>query len=368
MKLAPTTVVVLLAVGCGQKNSMQASYYTEHSVSLRWIPQDSGTSVSLRGVCACNGHIAWASGAEGTCLRTIDGGETWQTIHVPGAAAMDFRDIHAADAETAWLLGAGEESKIYFTADHGRHWVEQYVCTTPGAFFDAIAFWDAKRGIAFSDPVAGRLMIITTSDGGDTWNEIDPQGVPPALPGEHGFAASGTCLIVRGRDEAWIGLGGPAARVFRSIDAGRTWSVAATPMLRGNESSGVFSLAFTDARHGIAVGGDYQNPDASARNAAVSSDGGVTWTLVDGAVPNGYRSAVAYIPSGGTPMLVAVGLSGSDYSVDGGRNWRQMGTAGYHSVSFAADGAGWAVGADGRIAKFSRRRRERLTCASGIFP
>jgi photosystem II stability/assembly factor-like uncharacterized protein len=41
----------------------------------------------LRGVWVVSDKIAWASGAHGTYLRTIDGGVTWTAATVPGAAA-----------------------------------------------------------------------------------------------------------------------------------------------------------------------------------------------------------------------------------------------------------------------------------------
>ena len=59
-------------------------------------------------------------------------------------------------------------------------------------------------------------------------------GSPPVLPGEAAFAASGTCLVLQGASNAWIGTGGGArARVFRSIDRGRSWQVADTPLHAG---------------------------------------------------------------------------------------------------------------------------------------
>ena len=83
--------------------------------------------------------------------------------------------------------------------------------------------------------------------------------MPAALPGEGAFAASGTCLVVQGDRNAWFGTGG--GRVFRSTDRGRTWTVHKTPIRAGNGSSGIFSLTFWDADHGVAVGGDYKEPD-----------------------------------------------------------------------------------------------------------
>jgi photosystem II stability/assembly factor-like uncharacterized protein len=323
----------------------------------QWREQTSGTFVSLRGVSAVSPRVVWASGNNGTYLRTTNGGVTWRSGTVPGASQLDFRDVHAVDANTAYLLSSGEGalSKIYKTTDGGAHWKLQYTNGGPRGFFDAIAFWDADHGIALSDPVGGDFLIITTADGGATWKEVPAENIPPPLPGEAAFAASGTCLTVQGKDNAWFGTGGGStARVFRSTDRGQTWKVAPTPIRAANSSSGIFSVAFKDGRNGVAVGGDYQKPDEARSSVAVTTDGGVTWTPAVSAPPAGYRSGVAYVPGTNSSTLVAVGTSGSDYSVDGGRTWTSIDKNGYNSISFAGSAsAGWAVGEAGRIAKFA---------------
>ncbi|HZH89219.1 MAG TPA: hypothetical protein VEX70_01240 [Pyrinomonadaceae bacterium] len=325
-----------------------------------WESQSSGAKVRLRGVSAVSRMVAWASGERGTYARTIDGGRTWAVGNVPGAAELDFRDVDAFDANTAYLLsiGEGEKSRIYKTTDGGATWTLQFRNTRPAAFFDAMAFWDRDHGIAMSDPVDGRFLVITTSDGGATWRETPRDGMPPALEGEGGFAASGTCIAVEGKRNVWFGTGGiSGARVFRSTDAGRTWTASATPITYG-KSAGVFSVAFRDSRRGVIVGGDYTKERESKNNAAVTRDGGRTWTTInDAARPNGYRSCVAYVrgAKGSPAFLVAVGPSGSDYSTDEGATWRSFGAEGFHTASFTRAGgaAGWAAGEQGRIAKYT---------------
>jgi photosystem II stability/assembly factor-like uncharacterized protein len=357
----------------------------------RWDAQSMGTTARLRGVSAVSAGVAWASGERGTFARTTDGGLTWRAGVVPGAEELDFRDVDAFDAETAYLLSAGEgaRSRIYKTTDGGRSWTLQFQNTRAAAFFDAMAFWDRSRGVAFSDPVDGRFLVVATSDGGATWRETPAAGMPRALAGEAGFAASGTSLAVRGRGQVWFGTGGPGgARVFRSADGGRTWDASRAPLAAG-ASAGVFSLAFLDARRGVAVGGDYTKETSDAGNVAVTDDGGRTWRAIRGRRPGGYRSCVALFAGADAPasrnrtrahaardetralfarrasgILVAVGPSGSDYSADAGESWTPLGAEGFHSAAFAR-GAGWAVGEAGRVARYERAaattRRARAT-------
>ena len=311
---------------------------------LSWIIQQSGATASMRGVSAVSDTVVWASGAGGTFLRTVDGGAHWTVSTVPGATDLDFRALHAFNLDTAILLsiGTGDKSRLYKTSDAGAHWSLLYTNPDPQGFFDAIQFWDATHGILIGDPVDGHFTIMTTSDAGATWQR---QKTPPAMPNEGAFAASGTCLVVSGKSEAWFGTGGPnGARVFHSTDQGVTWSVATTPIRNDVAAAGVFSLAFRDSLHGIAVGGNYAKPADTTQNIAITADGGKTWTAPAGAPPNGFRSAVAYLAD--RKVWIVTGTSGSDFSTDDGKTWKQFDTGNYNALS-----AVWAVGPKGARAR-----------------
>ena len=340
--------LVWLLYACAQQNEKQLNLTNAH-----WQPQDSGISASFRGISAVDEKIAWVSGTNGSCLRTVDGGLSWQAATVPGADSLDFRDVHAVDENRAYLMsaGPGKRSRIYKTIDGGQNWQLQFLNTIPEGFLDGIAFWDEKPGLAYGDPLERHLFILKATNGGATWHRIANQNIPPVMESEYSFAASGTGIAVHGKN-AWISTRGAAARVFRSTDRGESWTVASTPFVNG-ESAGIFSLAFREAQNGIAIGGDYRKPDAGENNLARTTDGGQTWTLVNGHSVE-YRSCVQYIP--GTLALVSVGPSGSDISVDDGLTWTKLDTLGYHTLSFApGTKVGWAAGADGRIAKFDVR-------------
>lgn len=321
-----------------------------------WSPLSTGVGARLRGVSAVSDQMAWASGTTGTVLRTRDGGTTWQKLAIGGAEKLDFRDIDAVDDKTAYVLsiGAGELSRIYKTSDAGLTWVEQFVNRDPKAFFDAMAFWDAKRGVAVSDSVDGQFVILTTTDGGTSWVRVPASALPPALPNEGFFAASGTNVTVAAPNHVWVGTGAASeARVLRSSDGGRTWAVSKTPLDAG-PSAGIFSIAFSDATHGIVVGGDYKAEAVAGNNAALTDDGGATWTPVTGL--SGFRSVVAYTP--GNPLsIVAIGPSGTDVSSDRGRTWAPITGPGFHAFSFARRAAvGFGVGEKGSAAKLTKGR------------
>ena len=318
-----------------------------------WQPQASGTQAELRGLSVVSSTVAWASGAKGTVLRTVDG-KTWSVLAVPGAEKLDFRDIHAVDADTAVAMsaGPGDASRIYRTADGGVTWQLAITNPDPRGFWDAIAFWDARRGILFGDPVDGRFQVRVTGDGGATWQPVaDGEGLR-ALPGEGAFAASGTCLTVAGSGDAWFATGGAQdPRVFRSNDGGRTWQAAAVPVAAGAPARGRFSVGFRDGRVGIAAGGDYKEVSLAGVNGARTEDGGASWTPLQ-VLPAGYMSVV--VPVRGAPnAFVAAGLAGSGYSADAGKSWKVLDRTPLNTVGFASPMAGWAVGPKGLVMKYT---------------
>lgn len=319
-------------------------------VNAQWQRQAVETKASLRGLSVVNEKIIWASGTGGTFLKTTDGGASWKVGSVAGAEKLDFRDVEAFDANTAYLLsiGTGDNSRIYKTTDGGASWKLQFKNENPKAFFDAFAFWDANNGIAMSDPVDGKYVLISTVDGGASWKPLPTDKMPPAIAGEAAFAASGTCIIAQGKNNAYLVSGGKAARVFRSGNRGLSWLVSDTPVIKGADGTGIFSIAFDGgAKRGIIVGGNYEKPNDMTTNLAFTGDGGKTW--VSGKGLFGYRSGVTFVDK---KTIIAVGSSGSDISKDGGKTWANLDKENYNAVQARGKNAIWAVGANGIVARF----------------
>ena len=127
-----------------------------------WAMERSGTTAGLRGIHAVGGGVAWASGTNGTVLRTEDGGYEWQTCAAPpDSAKLDFRGIWAWDDQTAIVMasGTGDASRLYKTTDGCSHWT--LVITNP----DKDGFWDAmvfRRKTLLGDPVRGKFAFKFT--------------------------------------------------------------------------------------------------------------------------------------------------------------------------------------------------------------
>ena len=322
---------------------------------------------SLRGLSVPHPDLVWVSGAGGDLARTVDGGETWTRLAIPGADELDLRMLVAFDAYEAWVgsAGPGDASRLFHTDDGGDTWTERLVNEDPEGFWDGLAFWDRERGILVGDPTTDPatgercMTILVTDDGGATWSRVPGDALPaPArsttsggeLLDEYCFAASNRSIALGRAGQAWVATGGGAARVLRTLDGGASWTVADTPLGQTDGAAGVFAV---DVAGGVlqAVGGKYDAPEAGELTAASSRDGGRTWNLAEPA-PAGYRSAVAFQPPNrftddDTPLAVAAGTSGVSLSGPGRLDtWREAADLpGANAIAFEPDGRRlWAVG------------------------
>ncbi len=390
-----------------------------------WQMQESGTTAGLRGIDSVDGTVAWASGTGGTVLKTIDGGAHWTKCAVPDAATdgatLDFRGVQAWDAETAIVMasGPGEKSRLYKTTDGCKTWLLMLKNSDPEGFYDAFAFWDRRHGLLLGDPVksmpfarenpaftdsykkhwveklkSAKFLTLETRDGGTQWEHWPIRNadlIDPDKAGGAAFAASNSSMVIPPQVDpsttredpgastnAWVGIGGRGgARVFQGLNVlpdvgepgaeayGFAWAKATSvPLAGGNESSGIFSLAFRDSHSPmtevlykdgggtyltnwqfIAVGGDYTKPNDSAGTAAWSSDSGRHWTAST-IPPHGFRSAVQW--SEALKAWITVGTNGSDVSRDDGKTWQPLDDGNWNALSLP-----FVVGPNGRIARMS---------------
>jgi photosystem II stability/assembly factor-like uncharacterized protein len=327
-------------------------------------PQDSGTTNGLIAVSPVNPQVVWASGRAGTFTITTDGGNTWKAGVVPGAEMLQFRDVQGFSAKVAYLMSIGTSGdpgdfRIYKTEDGGATWTLQFQNQLPGAFYDCFAFWTPQRGIAQSDSVNGVFPTLRTIDG-TTWQNIS-NNMPPALPGEGSFAASGTCVATQGGQNAWVATGASSiARILATRDGGDTWNAYDTPLVTG-PNAGAFTVAFRNPWNGIVGGGDLDPGDPNNARTATSSDGGVTWTLTNPPPVTGAIFGLSYVGqtgrgggNDGRAVVITADTGGAAWTPDEGTTWYTLpGVSGFWSVAFASPKAGWMVGVNGSILKIS---------------
>ncbi len=336
--------IVILLFGCSSKHSNQ-------NQKLTFTPLKTNSDASLRGLHVVDGNTIWASGSKGTVLLSLDGGESWKINQIPGAEENDFRSIYAWDEKQAMVFGVAGPTFAYKTNDGGASWEVVFQDTTSGLFFNSLKFADEKNGLAISDPIDRKFFLLRTENAGEKWERV--YKIPPVEEGEANFAASNTCIEFLPTGKAWIASGGKAARAFYSVDFGKSWEVVRTPMVRGEASSGIFSVAFQNNLQGVMVGGIYDQPELNANIAAFTSDGGKTWISAE-KMPKEYRSCVQPISEN---IFLAIGKTGWDISTDAGLTWNFLSDEGYYTFRpVPGKLKGFAAGNSGRITKWKLKK------------
>jgi photosystem II stability/assembly factor-like uncharacterized protein len=261
---------------------------------------------------------------------------------------LEFRAIAEVNGDL-FGISVGNPARLYCLPRKAKQPILVYDEAHETVFYDSMAFWNDKEGIAIGDPTEGCMSIIITRDAGQTWTKISCELLPVALEGEAAFAASDTNIAIAG-DKAWIATGGRSSRILYSSDKGKSWSVKDIPVVQGEPTTGLYSIDFYNEYIGFGIGGDYTRPKDSIANKLLTTDGGNSWTVVaDGESP-GYRSCVQFIPHMKGEELVAVGFKGIDYSSDKGRTWQHLSDEGFYTVRFVNDSVAYA-GGRGRISK-----------------
>jgi hypothetical protein len=337
------------------------------SARAQWQIEDSTTTADLRGIDNVGGGVAWASGTNGTVLRTEDGGYEWQPCAIPpGAEHLDFRGIQAFDANTAIVMssGKGDLSRLYKTTDGCQTWKLLFTNPDKDGFWDAIVMTDRNIGMVIGDPIpAGvsaqdlsvrksRFVFPTyhTTDGGQHWRRNDQDRLSAhvgkdAQPSEAIFAASNSSILLLPYTELFVTGGREGGLRYSQYSFGAPPGSCAfcgsfdgsDSTLASGETAGGFSVAAnyglsTDPSEAISrvvviVGGDFKAPDRTIGTAAKcgpQKSYAVTHFVCEPAQtpPHGYRSSVTY--DGATKTWITVGPNGTDISKNDGLSWHAL--------------------------------------------
>ena len=310
-------------------------------VTITPIFQD---SLSIRAIAPISEDQVWFAANKGR-VGFIDGTIPKLANIKYGDSLLQFRAI-AVRTNAVFVMSVGNPGVLYkISVDKNEASAieEVYVEKGEKVFYDAIAFWDDKEGIAMGDPTENCLSIIITRDGGNHWEKIPCSNLPKTEDQEAAFAASNTNIAIV-KDHVWIASGGKRARVFHSADRGVTWEVFNTPIIQGKAMTGIYSIAFYDEKIGVVFGGNWDKKDFNEGNKAITHDGGKTWKLVSNGAGPGYRSAVAFVPGTNGNGLVAVGSPGISYSADQGATWIELSSEGFYALAFVNDSLAFASG------------------------
>lgn len=331
-------MLFLVAISCKKASLQKSIYFTE--VTTETILQD---DFSVRAIVIDNNKIWYAADKGKYGYYDLSTKESYQKVIKNDTVFPEFRSI-SQNGKSIFLLSVGSPGLLYKVAKDGSEVKLVYKEGDKKAFFDSMQFWNEKEGIAMGDPIDGCLAVIVTKDYGETWNKIPCGKLPKTEDGEAAFAASNTSLIVS-KNLTWMVSGGKNARVFFSSDKGNSWEVYKSPIVQGQEMTGIFSAHFYDENIGFLTGGNYEKPEQNSGNKALTINGGKTWSLVSENSGFGYSSCVQFVPESGGKQLVTLGYSGLNYSSDNGMTWKQLlNDKDLHTIRFINNSTAIAAG------------------------
>jgi photosystem II stability/assembly factor-like uncharacterized protein len=267
------------------------------------------SSLSFRGLSVVNNKIIWASSSKGVVARSIDGGQHFKLIQVPGYEKSEFRDIHAFNDDIAIVMSSGTPSYILKTYDGGESWKEVFSSNDSALFFDAIDFWNEDDGLVIGDPIDERFILYKTIDGGNTWHQMDTSMRPWAVEGESLFAASGTCMRCMPKKSFGFVTGGSQS-IFHWLEIDKRYQRFVLPNFKGTSSQGAFSFDY-NSDFVIIVGGDYAQDSAKTKQAFFRYKYDKDGIQLMNFKPfySGYRSCVSFLDKGN---FITCGTSGVD--------------------------------------------------------
>ncbi len=314
---------------------------------------------------AVDANVVWLSGYDGNngganyswYSRTINGGATFNSGDIfADTNTYKLSNMEGVDANTAWvcsyLKATQGDGAIHRTTNGGALWTNMTAVgmftNTTYSFANFITFLTPQNGIVNGDPIGPNVNNLefelwTTSNGGTSWTPVPGANIPNPLTGEYAI----TNLYCKdGTTNVWFGTN--KGRIFRTTDAGQTWNAS---YVQGSVSTNtVIDLAFAGPLNGIALVVGTGNV-ADLYN---STDGGVTWNLVNPSTPgvlptNLGLNELAGIP--GTTYFASVdnGNNQISYSLDNGVTWIDWGSTGlpYLTIDFVNAYTGWAGGFQG---------------------
>jgi photosystem II stability/assembly factor-like uncharacterized protein len=205
---------------------------------------------------------------------TADGGRTWSADRPTGSGSVGIEGtVSFAAANDGVIVNAMHGNGIVATHDGGRTWSDATFVVPPGSagaqlFFAKPVYFDGRSGLVavdFQTDTGSDNHVYRTLDAGSSWT--DAATLPAGL-----FAISFL------DQQRWIGVNGSA--VVRTADGGRTWASSSAV---GLPAALLESLSFVDSQHGWALVGmsvclNFKSDCSSRTGLYATIDGGSTWT------------------------------------------------------------------------------------------
>jgi photosystem II stability/assembly factor-like uncharacterized protein len=216
------------------------------------------------------------------------------------APGVKLTQINMIDLNTGWAIGqltSSKDDQILRSSDGGKSWKKVTPLELPLTGKTAVAFFlDATRAwVTYATQPGGaaptQFTVWRTTDGGATWQATNTglSGLTMEFftPSQVAFfdANNGWLVTLLG-----AGMNHTYFAIYKTSDGGATWKAVVTPDKANAPMACSKSGAwFRDANHGYLAGSC--NGVQKGLYLYATSDGGVTWTLVNLPAPAGLANA-----------------------------------------------------------------------------
>jgi photosystem II stability/assembly factor-like uncharacterized protein len=220
----------------------------------------------------------------GGIYKSTDGGLTWELKGLEETEVIGRIIVHPTNPDRVWVAALGHiwdanpERGIYRTDDGGESWELVNFVSDKAGFVDLVihpedpdilfaSSWERVRGPYFLQSGGPGSGLWKTTDGGDSWERLQPDGFPDSMLGRIGLAISQSdpeVMYAMVEAEATEDDGAPNG-LYRTIDGGDSWE----KMNRHNIRPFYYSQVRVDPK----------DPDRvywSSTPVNVSNDGGAT--------------------------------------------------------------------------------------------
>jgi photosystem II stability/assembly factor-like uncharacterized protein len=249
-----------------------------------------------------------------------DAGKTWRHVGLEDARnitgiVVDPKDPNTVVASTRDFFAGSPAKGIFKTIDGGKTWKKVYFKDDKTSVVDLVSAADDPRTLyaatynlqvdfANRRALGTESLVLKSTDGGDSWQQLSGAGLPDTPRGSIGIAVAAK---TNGRRVYAVMNNG----FFRSDDGGATWQRSTTdPRITG---STFFGKMYADP----------VNPDlvyVMQTSMYRSRDGGKTWESYKGA-PSGEDQHVLWIDPLNPQRIFLGSDQGAIISLDGGHTW-----------------------------------------------
>lgn len=164
----------LLAGSKGRKRASQLSivflfffclFFSTTSAWAGWVSQESGTTQDLHAIFFPTDAIGYAVGKNGTILRSINGGVTWES---KSTGSANYNDVLFFSSKEGYVLGSN--GKLLKTTDYGENFTEISISGIPSnAVFKKGSIFGNTHIFAVSTGASSPSYLLASSEGSSTW-------------------------------------------------------------------------------------------------------------------------------------------------------------------------------------------------------